>query len=73
MLGDRHEFEMGIVHLLEVRHQPVGQFPPVQERAILVPLPGSGMQLVDRDGLMLPVEAVAPLKPGIVLPCEVVR
>ena len=70
MLRDRHEFQVGVVHLLKVGYQPIGQFTPVQETAIIVMLPGTGMQLVDRDGLVLPVETAAGLEPFAVLPVE---
>ena len=72
MLHHRHELDVGEAHVDAVGDQAFGQFVPTQEAAIVAPLPGTGMNLVDRNRLaarigVRPVRAmgaVAPLMRG---------
>src|SRR6476646_4829789 len=48
MLAHRHQLYMGEAHLLDVRHQPFGQFIPAWNMAVGMD-PGRGMNLVERQ------------------------
>ena len=70
---DRQELDMGVAHILDVGDELRGQLFIIQVAAVVVPLPGSGVDLVDIDrpadgGLLCHAGAV-----GAVMPAEAVR
>ena len=68
MLGHRHQFDVGIAEIQHVGNQLGRKFAPAVEAAVGMPTPGTGMQFVDADGPMLPVEVGARVHPAAVLP-----
>jgi hypothetical protein len=68
MLGDRHQLDMGVAEILHVGNEFGGEFVPAVKTPVVVAPPRSGMQLVDADRTMLPVEVGAGSHPVAVFP-----
>lgn len=60
MFGDRQEFDMGKAHFGAIGDQPFRQLVPAKEGAVSALLPGTSMDLIDRDRLAALVDA-APM------------
>ena len=75
MLADRKKLDVRKIHLLHVRHEPVGKFAVVQPllRSGIGGLPASGMDFVDRDGPALPVKRHTFFHPFGILPRVLVQ
>jgi hypothetical protein len=68
VLGDRHQFQMGVAQVGDVGHQGVGQFAPVVETSVVMAAPGAGMNFVDVHGGVQPVPPRAGVQPFAVAP-----
>ncbi len=66
MLGNRHQLDVGISHLLDVRDELGGHLSIAQRGAILVTLPGGKMQFIDRERLFQLVIELRSLPVGVV-------
>ena len=68
MLGHRQQFDVGVAEILYIGNQFGDEFIPGIKTAVGMAPPGTGMQLVDADRAMLPVEVRAGVDPAAVLP-----
>jgi len=68
MFGNRQQLDVGVTEILHVGNQFGNEFVPPVEAAIVMPPPGTGMQLVDADRAMLPVEVRTCSDPVAIAP-----
>ena len=68
VLGQRHELDVGVAHLLDIGHQLVRQLAVGVEVAVLMHLPRAEVALVDIDRARIGQVVFAPVQPGGVVP-----
>jgi hypothetical protein len=69
MFGDRHELDMGEA-LHHLGDQPIRQSIPGEEPVVIVTLPASGMDLIDRDRHAARIDAGPMLEMGLIAPVD---
>jgi hypothetical protein len=73
MFGDRHELDMGEAHIHHIGDQPIRQSIPGEEPVVIVTLPASGMDLIDRDRHAARIDAGPMLEMGLIAPVDLHR
>ena len=70
MLGDGKELDMGKTQLDHIIRELLGEDPVIEKLTVRTALPGSQMDLVNREGGMLPIRFRARRQPGLIGPTE---
>ena len=68
ILGDRHQFDVGVAHLLDIFDQLVRNLAVIEEFAVLILPPRTEIDLIDIDRLADMVLQTALFHPRLVLP-----
>ena len=68
VLGDRHQLNVGVAHLLDVDRQLIGQLAIVKKLSVLILTPGADVDLIDVDRFAQVVLQLSFFHPRLILP-----